>query len=57
LSDSDLDKRFKTPDGKKEQSIEELLQMLLEHYFYHAGQIMYIRCLWEGERRSVRASH
>ncbi len=56
LTDTDLTRRFKTPDGKKEQSIEELLQMLLEHYFYHSGQIMYIRCLWEGERKSAKAS-
>ena len=52
LADVDLARRHKTPDGKKEQTLEEFIQMLLEHYVYHSGQIMYVRCLWDGQRRS-----
>lgn len=54
LTDEDLARRYETPDGKKEQTLEEFIQMLLEHYVYHAGQIMYVRCLWEGQRKSAK---
>lgn len=46
LTDSDLSRSYSTPDG--ERTLEELFQMILEHYLYHAGQIVYIRNLWAG---------
>jgi hypothetical protein len=53
LTDAHLARRYETPDGQQAKTLEEFIQMLLEHYFYHAGQIRYIRCLWEGQRKSL----
>ncbi len=48
LTDADLPRTYTAPDGKTQKSLAELFQMLLEHFLYHAGQIVYIRCLWAG---------
>lgn len=48
LSDVELARTYTAPDGKTHRTLGELFQMLLEHYFYHAGQIVYVRCLWAG---------
>ncbi len=48
LTDADLTRTYTPPDGKTQKSLGELFQMLLEHYLYHAGQIVYIRNLWAG---------
>lgn len=50
LSDADLARTYLAPDGKTQRTLGELFQMLLEHCFYHAGQIVYVRCLWAGLR-------
>ncbi|MFN4218162.1 MAG: DinB family protein [Candidatus Bipolaricaulia bacterium] len=47
LSDADLARSYTAPD-KTQKTVGELLQMLLEHWLYHAGQIVYVRCLWAG---------
>lgn len=48
LTDADLARTYIAPDGKTQKTLGELFQMLLEHYLYHAGQIVYVRCLWAG---------
>lgn len=48
LSDADLVRPYTAPDGKTQKTLSELFQMLLEHFLYHAGQVVYIRCLWAG---------
>lgn len=48
LSDADLARTYRAPGGKTQRTLGELFQMLLEHCFYHAGQIVYVRCLWAG---------
>jgi uncharacterized damage-inducible protein DinB len=48
LTDADLARTYTAPDGKTQKTLGELFQMLLEHCFYHAGQIVYIRNLWAG---------
>jgi uncharacterized damage-inducible protein DinB len=45
LTDRDLEQKTGT---QKERSLESLFIEAIEHYLYHAGQIHYIRCLWEG---------
>jgi hypothetical protein len=34
-------------EKKKARRVESVFIELIEHYLYHAGQINYIRCLWE----------
>lgn len=48
LTDADLARTYTAPDGTSKKTLNELFQMLLEHSFYHAGQIVYARCLWAG---------
>lgn len=48
LTDADLTHTYTAPDGKTQKSLAELFQMLLEHFLYHTGQIVYIRNLWAG---------
>lgn len=48
LTDAELARTYTAPDGKTRKTVGELFQMLLEHFLYHAGQIVYIRCLWAG---------
>lgn len=48
LTDADLARAYLAPDGKTQKTLGELFQMLLEHFLYHAGQIVYVRCLWAG---------
>ncbi len=48
LTDADLAHTYTAPDGKTQKTLGELFQMILEHWFYHAGQIVYVRCLWAG---------
>ncbi|MCX8102856.1 MAG: DinB family protein [Candidatus Bipolaricaulota bacterium] len=48
LTDADLARTYIAPDGKTSKTLGELFQMLLEHWFYHAGQIVYVRNLWAG---------
>lgn len=45
LNDRDLLKRV---GKKKAWRADGVFIELIEHYLYHAGQINYIRCLWEG---------
>ncbi|MBI1730379.1 DinB family protein [Candidatus Acetothermia bacterium] len=52
LTDESLAKKYPTPEGKGKRSLEGLFKMMIEHYFYHAGQIVYIRSLWKGLRKS-----
>ncbi len=47
LSDQDLSKKYQTPEKKGERIIEEFFEMMIEHHFYHAGQIVYIRSMWK----------
>lgn len=42
LNDSDLDAKV-TGWGGKRQTVEQFLLMLIEHDYYHAGQIRYVR--------------
>lgn len=48
LSDADLDGRVEADGIYQELSRELLFVELIEHYVYHAGQINYIRSLYEG---------
>lgn len=44
LTDRDLEQKV----GAQQRSAESLFIELIEHYLYHAGQVNYIRYLWEG---------
>ncbi len=48
LTDEELSHTYPTPEGRGERTLEEFFQMMIEHYLYHAGQIVYVRCLWQG---------
>jgi len=52
LADEDLKRTYPTPEskGKSERTLREFFRMMVEHYLYHAGQIVYIRSLIKGER-------
>ncbi len=52
LSDADLTRTYRAPDGKTHRTLGELFEMLLEHFLYHAGQIVYVRNLWAGLKAS-----
>ncbi len=45
LTDRDLRKKV---GKKKAWRADSVFIEIIEHYLYHAGQINYIRCLWEG---------
>ncbi len=47
VKDADLSRTYTAPD-KTTKTLGELFHMLLEHFLYHAGQIVYIRNLWAG---------
>ncbi len=47
LNDRDL---LKNVGKKKAWRADSVFMELVEHYLYHAGQINYIRCLWEGTK-------
>jgi uncharacterized damage-inducible protein DinB len=47
LTDRDLPKKV---GKKKKWRVDNIFVGLIEHYLYHAGQINYIRCLWEGTK-------
>lgn len=47
LTDNDLKKKV---GKKKAWRADSVFMGLIEHYLYHAGQINYIRCLWEGKK-------
>jgi hypothetical protein len=47
LSDEDLDRKVATWGGKQ-MTAEHFFDMLIEHDFYHAGQIRYIRSMLDG---------
>lgn len=49
LTDEDLAHTYATPQGKGERTLEAFFRLMIEHYLYHAGQIMYVRCLWQGK--------
>jgi uncharacterized damage-inducible protein DinB len=51
LTDEDLERTYPTPEskGKSERTLSEFFRMMIEHYLYHAGQIVYIRSLLKGE--------
>jgi hypothetical protein len=51
LNDESLAGKYPTPEGKGERSLEGLFKMMIEHYFYHAGQIVYIRSMWKGLKK------
>lgn len=48
LSDADLDTHLTTPQLYAGLSVEALFVELIEHYVYHAGQVHYVRSLYEG---------
>ncbi len=48
LTDEDLARTYPTPEGKGERSLEDFFRMMIEHHLYHAGQIVYARCLQQG---------
>jgi len=48
LTDEELERTHPTPEGKGERTLENFFHMMIEHHLYHAGQIMYVRCLWQG---------
>ena len=47
LTDDDLTATRRNVDGRRFRP-RELFQMLLEHTLYHAGQIQYARCIYQG---------
>lgn len=47
LPDRDL---LKKVGKKKAWRTDSVFMELIEHYLYHAGQINYICCLWEGDK-------
>jgi len=51
LNDVDLDHKVSSHSLRNVRA-EDVFQMLHEHKLYHAGQIVYVRCLAEGEKRS-----
>ncbi len=50
LTDEDLQRTYPTPEsqGKRQRTLEEFFEMMIEHHLYHAGQIVYARCLYQG---------
>ncbi len=53
FTDDDLKKKA---GKKKARRADSVFMELVEHYLYHAGQINYIRCLWEGAKAELGAS-
>ncbi|OGF55135.1 MAG: hypothetical protein A2Z21_10025 [Candidatus Fraserbacteria bacterium RBG_16_55_9] len=53
LRDEELARTYPTPEGKGERTLEDFFRMMIEHHFYHAGQIMYVRCLWAGRQEQA----
>lgn len=53
LTDADLACSYRAPDGEK--TLEELFGMILEHFLYHAGQIVYVRNLLAGQQPAGKA--
>jgi len=51
LTDSGLEERRKTAGGR-DITAERFFVMLIEHHIYHAGQINYIRGLYEGSKET-----
>lgn len=56
LTDEDLRREYPTPEGKgqKKRTLQEFFELMIEHHLYHAGQIVYARCLYEGLRARDR---
>lgn len=52
LTDEDLARTYPTPEDKGERTLEAFFHMMIEHHLYHAGQITYVRCLWQGRQES-----
>jgi len=50
LHDNDLDRRVSS-HSQRGVRVEDVFQMLHEHKLYHAGQIVYVRCLVAGQKR------
>lgn len=46
LTDADLDRECTAYSGT--MRLRDLFLMLIEHFIYHAGQIVYIRCMQSG---------
>lgn len=53
LTDRDLQKKV---GKKKAWHAASVFIELIEHYLYHAGQVNYIRCLWEGTKAEASKS-
>jgi hypothetical protein len=48
LTDEELFRTYLTPEGRRERTLEEFFRLMIEHHLYHAGQIVYVRSLYEG---------
>jgi hypothetical protein len=55
LTDENLERAYIAPDGKTQKTLEELFQMILEHWLYHSGQIVYVRSLWAGLKAQAKS--
>jgi len=54
LSDGDLQREYPTPEskGREKRTLQAFFEMMIEHHLYHAGQIVYARCVFQGLRSS-----
>ncbi len=50
LTDEELQREYPTPEsrGKQKRTLQAFFEMMIEHHLYHAGQIVYVRCLYQG---------
>jgi hypothetical protein len=50
LTDEDLKHTYPTPEskGQRQRTLKRFFEMMIEHHLYHAGQIVYARCLYQG---------
>lgn len=56
LTDEELPREYPTPEskGRRRRTLQAFFEMMIEHHLYHAGQIVYARCLYQGLRTSSR---
>ena len=50
LTDEDLRREYSIPEskGKQKRTLQAFFEMMIEHHLYHAGQIVYARCVFQG---------
>ncbi len=50
LDDEQLQRTYPTPEsqGERRRTLQAFFEMMVEHHLYHAGQIVYVRCLYRG---------